>query len=239
MGVQSSLPLGASISCGAHYFSVLQPHFHQGQGFGGGLVSCQERSGRACSFTFSGLLQPDICGDEGLGVVETSGRFVYAQSEGPQDSLQDGDSPVCASVCAERRLDGFHRLEGCILANPHTPGQSQVSQIRSFESSISVQSSVFRSLYCSAGFYPGHSSGVSLSASPGYPHVSIPGRLATPGLFSSSSSPGTGDSNPSMSGPWNHNQLGEIQSHSIAESGISRCDFGLHSFQGFSFPAES
>ena len=68
VGVQSSLPLGASIGCGAYPFSVLQPHFHQGQGFGeGGSVSCRERSGRAGSFTFSGLLQPDICGNEGLG----------------------------------------------------------------------------------------------------------------------------------------------------------------------------
>ena len=79
---------------------------------------------------------------------------------------------------------------------------------------------MFRSFYGSAGFYPGHGSGVRLSASPGYPHVSIPGRLATPVLFSSSSSPGTGDSNPSMSGPWNCGHLGKVQSNSIAEEAM-------------------
>ena len=80
-GVQSSLPLGAPTICGAHPFSVLQPHFHQGQGLGeGGSVSCRERSGRACSFAFSRLLQPGICGYESLGIVETSDRFVNPQS---------------------------------------------------------------------------------------------------------------------------------------------------------------
>ena len=99
VGVLCSLPLGPSTSCGTHPFSALQPHFHQGQSLGeGGSVSCRERSCRACSFTFSGLLQPGICGDESLGVVETSDRFVNSQSESLQDSLQDGDSPVCASV---------------------------------------------------------------------------------------------------------------------------------------------
>ena len=240
MGIQSSLPLRASIGCRTHPFSILQPHFHQGQSLGGGSsVSCREGSSRACSFTFSGVLQSDFCSNEGLRVVETSNRLIYAQSESPQDSLQDGDSPVCASVCAERRLDGVHRLEGCLLANPYTSGQLQVSQIRSFESSISVQRSVLRSLYGSAGFYPGHGSGVSPSTSSGHPHVSLPGRLASPSLLSSSSSPGIGDCNPSMSGPWNYNQLGEVQSTPITESGIPLCDSRLHSFQGFFLPAES
>ena len=34
-------------------------------------------------------------------------------------------------------------------------------------------------------------------------------------------------------------KLGEVQSPSIAASGLSRCHFGFHSFQGFSLPAES
>ena len=161
-----------------------------------------------------------ICVDENFGVVETSDRFVYPQSESPQDSLQGGNSPVCACVCTERRLGDFHRLEGRILAGPSTSGQSQVPQIRSFESSFSVQSCVFWSLYSPAGFHPGHGSGFSLSASPGYPHVQIPGQLVNPGLFSSSGSPGTGDDYPYVSGPCH--QLGEVQSPSIAASGHLR-----------------
>ena len=54
-----------------------------------------------------------FCGDESLRVVGTGYSLVYPQSESPQDSLQDGDP----SVCAERRLDGVHRLEGLLLAS--------------------------------------------------------------------------------------------------------------------------
>ena len=66
-------------------------------------------------------------------------------------------------LSAERRLDGVHRFERCLLADPHTSGQSQAPQICSFESGFSVQSSVFRSLYGSAGFHPGHGSGLGSS----------------------------------------------------------------------------
>ena len=57
VGVLCSLPLRASTSCGAHPFSVLQPHLHQGQGLGeGGSVSCRERSSRANGGTRSPVL---------------------------------------------------------------------------------------------------------------------------------------------------------------------------------------
>ena len=88
LGISCSLPFGPSTICGTHPFSVLLPHFHQGQSSGeGSPVSGSKRSSRACSFTFSGLLQPDFCGDESLGVLETSYRFIHPRSESPQDSL--------------------------------------------------------------------------------------------------------------------------------------------------------
>ena len=184
-------------------------------------------------------LQPDICGDEGLWVLETSDRFVYAQSESPQDSLQDGDSPVCASVCAERRLDGFHRLEGCLLANPHTSGQSQVSQIRSFESSISVQSSVLRSLYGSSGF-----TRVMAPVSAFLHRLGIQMcRYLDDWLLQASSCLLALQALETLIRLCQ--DVGIVinweksKSHSIAESGILRCDSLLHSFQGFSLPAES
>ena len=120
VGVQSSLSLGTSIGCGTHPFSVLRPQFHQGDSLGeGSSIFTREGCSRASSFAFSRVLQSDICSNEGLRVVETNDRFVHTQSKSPQDSLQDGNSPVCA----ERRLDGVHRFEGCLLADPHTSGQ--------------------------------------------------------------------------------------------------------------------
>ena len=204
----------------------------------GGSIIVREGSSRAGSFTFSRVLQLNICSDEGLRVVETSNRFVHTQSESPQNSFQDGDPPVCASICPERRLDGVHRLEGCLLPNSYPFGQLQASQIRGFESSFSIQSSVLRSFYGSAGFHSGHGSGLGSSTSSGYPHVSLPGRLASSGLLSSSSSPGLGDGAPAVSRPGDCYQLGEIQPDSSPESGVSWSESGLHSFQGFSLPAE-
>ena len=69
--------------------------------------------------------------------------------------------------------------------------------------------------------------------------MSLPGRLASPGLLSSSHSPGLGDESPAMPGTVNCCQLGRIQPYSSPESGVSWSDPGLHSFQGFSLPAES
>ena len=65
-------------------------------------------------------------------------------------------------------------------------------------------------LSTAAGFHTGHGSGLSHSASPGYSHVQVPGRLANPGFVSLSGSPGSGDSRPSLSGSRYHHQLGEV-----------------------------
>ena len=156
-----SLPVSTSTVCGTHPFSVLRPQFHQGPSPGEGTsVFGAERSLRARFFAFSGLLQPVFCGDESLRVVGTGYSFVYPQSENPQNSLQDGNPSVCASICAERRLDGVHRLEGHLLASSNTSRQPQVPQICGLESSLSIQGSLFRPLHSSAGFHTGHASGI-------------------------------------------------------------------------------
>ena len=65
---------------------------------GGSSFSVGEGGNRAGFPSFSRLLQPVICGDESLRVVEASNRPLATESEGSEDILQDGDSPVCASV---------------------------------------------------------------------------------------------------------------------------------------------
>ena len=98
---------------------------------------------------------------------------------------------------------------------------------------------MFRPLYSSAGFHPGDGSGLSSPTSSGCPHVSLPGRLAHRSILSVSRSSDIGDGTPSVPRTWDFSQLGEVSTYSIPESGIPRGDPGLHSFQGFSFPAES
>ena len=99
MGISHSLPSGPYFIQGTHPLSGLRSRFHQGQSVGGGSsFSVGEGGNRVGSPSFSRLLQPVICGDESLRVVEAGNRPLATESEGSEDILQDGDSPVCASV---------------------------------------------------------------------------------------------------------------------------------------------
>ena len=66
-----------------------------------------------------------------------------------------------------------------------------------------------------------HSSVEGSFTSSGYPHVSLPGHLAFPGLLSSFSSPGLGDGAPAVPGTGDCCLLGKVQSCSSPDSGIS------------------
>ena len=59
--------------------------------------------------------------------MEASHRPFVTESEGSEDSFQDGDSPVCSSLCVESVLDGVSRLGGCVLAGSNASGKLQVS----------------------------------------------------------------------------------------------------------------
>ena len=166
VGISHSLPSGSHLIQGTHPFSSLLPQFHQGQGFGGGsLFSSGERSDKASSSSFSRLLQPSICGDEGLRIVETGDRPFVAEPEDSEDVLQDGDSPVGYVVGPTWRLDGVSRLEGRLFAGSNASGISQVPQVRGVWEGLPVQGSLLWPLHGSTSFHTGHGSGVSISPS--------------------------------------------------------------------------
>ena len=208
-----AFPVSSStVVCGTHPFSILWPQFHQEQSLGEGSWGfVKERCDRARSFTFSRLLQPSFCGDESLRVVETSDRFVHPQSESPQDSLQDGDSSVGAPVYMGRWLDGVSRLEGRVFASSHPSGQSQIPQICGLETDFSIQGSLFRSLYCPAGFHTGHGSGFDLSSSYGHSYLKIPRQLAYPVFFPCACSLSLGFRFTALSGTWAVSSIGRNQ----------------------------
>ena len=157
--------------------------------------------------------------------------LVYPQPESPHDSLQDGDSSICASVCAERRLDD---LKDAYLQVPIHPNSRKFLRIVALNIVFQFKALCFGLSTAPQVFHTGHGSGLSYSASPGYSYVQIPGRLVNPGSVLLS-----GDGRPSSSGSRCRHLLGEVQSPSIAASGLSGCYSGFHSFQGFSLPAES
>ena len=107
VGISDSLPSGSHFIQGTHPFSGLQYRFHRGQGAGvRSPVVTGQGSDRACSSSLSGLLQPVVCGAEGLRSVEAGHRPLATESEGPTDILQDGDSPAHTSVSTRWGLDG-------------------------------------------------------------------------------------------------------------------------------------
>ena len=61
--------------------------------------------------------------------MEASHRPFHSEPSFPQTSVQDGNSPACATVSAERRLDGISGSKGRILAGSHPSVQPQVSQV--------------------------------------------------------------------------------------------------------------
>ena len=112
VGISHSLTLGPHLIRGTLTLSLVQPYVHPGQSLGGGgSLVFGERSDRAGSSSFSGLLQPAVCGDEGLRVVEAGHRPLVTESEGSEDFFQDGDSPVRISFGAERAVadPGFRK----------------------------------------------------------------------------------------------------------------------------------
>ena len=150
MGLQDSFPLSSPVF-GVHPFSVVQPLIHQGSGpEEGSSFFGREKCGRAGTSSFSRLLQPIVCRDEGLRVLETDHRSFHSEYLCSQVSIQGGDSPVCSSVCVEQRLDGVFGLEGVLLANSNSSEKPQVSQIRCFRMGLPVQGSVFWSLHSSS-----------------------------------------------------------------------------------------
>ena len=130
-------------------------------------------------------------------------------------------------------------LRDAYLQIPIHPDIRKYLSLVALDHVFSIQSSLFQSLYGSAVFHMGHGSGLSHSASPEYSHVQIPGRLVKPASSSFSGSPSSGDGRPSLSGSRCRHHLGEVQSPSIAASGLSGGLLGSHSLQGFSLPAES
>ena len=236
VGISHSLPLDTHLIQGTHPLSGVQSRFHQGQGLGGGgLFSVGEESHRAGSTAISGVLQPVICGDEGLRVVEAGNRPLATEPEDSQDFLQDGDTPVRSAFGPSWGLDGVSRLEGCVLAGSDASGISQVSQVCGLWEGLPVQSSLLWPLHGSSGLHPGHGSCFGFSDRFG---IRLRRYLDDWLIQAHPGSPCSGFSPSALSFAGDSRQLGEVAADSIAAHGISRDPSGLYLFQGFSCPQE-
>ena len=240
VGISNSLPSGSRFIQGTHPFSGVLSQFDQGQSSGGrGPVFTGQGSDRACSSSLSGLLQPVVRSDESLRSVEAGHRSLSPESEGSADILQDGDSPIRASVSTSGRLDGVSGLEGCVLAGSDASGISQAPQVHGGREGVPVQGSLLWTLHRSSGFHQGHGSCVRYSSQDRGVASPLPRRLVTSGLLSGAGSPCSEDSAPALQFVRNSRQLGEASGDSDSTDGVSGSHSGLNLFQGFSCPEES
>ena len=221
-------------------FSAYSPDSIRGKALEGEVRSLLEKGAvELAPLPSPGVLQPVICGDESLRVVEAGNRPLATELEDAEDILQDGDFPVGTSVGTSWRLDGVSRFEGCVLASSNASGVAQVSQVRGVWEGLPVQSSLLWPLHGTSGFHTGHGSCFGFSSPIRHSITSLPRRLAHPGLLPRAGSPCSGFSPPAVSFAGDSRQLGEVAADSNSAHGISRGPSGLCLFQGFACPQES
>ena len=170
------------------------------------------------------------------GVWRRSHRPLATESEGAENILQDGDSPVRTFVSSSWRLDGVSRLEGCLLVGSDASGVLQVSQVCGVWEGVPVQSSLLWPVHSSSSFHTGHGSCFGISSQDRHSVTSVSRRLADP---SQAGPPCSGNSSSALQFGRDSRQLGEVAADSNSAHGVSGGSFGLHLFQGFSCPEKS
>ena len=249
VGISNSLPSGSRFIQGTHPFSGILSQFDQGQSSGGrgpvftgqgGCKSPEREEEQAAPLPSPGFYSRLFV------VMKASGAWrpvidLSPESEGTADILQDGDSPIRASVSTPGGLDGVSGLEGCVLAGSDASGISQVPQVHGGREGVGlpVQGSLLWTLHRSAGFHQGHGSCVRYSSQDRGAASPLPGRLVNSGLLSRVGSPCSEDSAPALQFVRNSRQLGEVLGDSGSTDGLSGSHSGLNLFQGFSCPEES
>ena len=226
----SPLPLS-----GSHPHAQLFPFFYQGEGTSGGSsFTPGEGSGRACP-SVSRLLQPSLCGLEDLRLVEACLRSFTPEPSCHPNSVQDGDQPVSTPCNTEGRLDGLHRLEGCL---PSNPGASRFSPFSSFcgvRYPIPNQGAMFWSLHSSLSLHSGHGSGFHYASSSGDSDAPLPRSLVGPSVISDQCRVDEGHDALPLSLPLDLGQPGQVSSCSgLVCNLLSNVDFDFN-FDGFRF----
>ena len=161
-------------------------------------------------------------------------RSVDPQSLRGCVTLPDGDHSVSPPFRPSGRLDGLHRSSGSLPAGSCPSGIASHPPLCSQWPGVSVQGVVFRPIHGPAGFHSGHGFCFCHPPIAGYPHASLPQRLARPVLLSGVSPPRSPGCPGSLSGAGYCGQPREIQPHSLSGCPVSRGGPQCPVFYGFS-----
>ena len=189
-GVSHTLPPASSSVYGTHHHAFVCPYFHQRGCSRGGhpAVDCHGCCG-ACSSSLSRLFQPPVSDLEELWVVASGHRPVPAHSLHGHFPLSPGAHPVCSHVSPSGGLDGLRRSSGGVSSGSCASGISSLPALCGSWPHLPIQCVVLRSVHGPAGLPSGYGSCIR-SSFLGYPYVSLPGRLARPGIVPGGPPPG-------------------------------------------------
>ena len=134
--------------------------------------------------------------------------------------------------CAQERLDGLHRSEGCVPSDPDPPCVSQVSQVHSRREDLAVPGPLFRSVHGSTGVHSGDGTCVRFPPSAGNSDAPVSGRLADSCVISEGSLLGKGQGSQPLSGAGNCCQPREVDPYSISDHCLLRNQDRLADFPG-------
>lgn len=93
---------------------------------------------------------------------ETSNKFTSTKSVSSETTLQNGNDDKSSQSSQTRGLEFFPRFVRCLFTYSHIPKTSKISSFLCAGSSVSIQSSLFRSNKRTTGVYQDNISGGSL-----------------------------------------------------------------------------
>ena len=131
-------------------------------------------------------------------------------------------------------LDGLHRSSGGVSSGSCASGISSLPTLCGSLSRLPIHSVVLRSVHGPAGLHSGYGSCICCSSFLGYPYVSLPGRLARPGIVLGGPPPGSRGCLVPLLRVGDCGQPGVIQLLSVSGGTVSRGGHRRTDFSGFS-----
>ena len=173
------------------------------------------------------------------GGLATRDRPLSHERVCSSNSIQDGDSRLCAPVRQRGGFPSFHRSEGRIFPNTRSSVVEEAIEVPVGRDSLSVQGPVFRTVDCPSGLHQGVCRCVSMGALPRDSSASVPGRLAGPRLFGGGGQKERPGSALALSLPWDLDKRGEVRSNPLTDGELPRYDHSYRGRQDFSVSCAS
>ena len=158
---------------------------------------------------------------------------VHPEPECGSDSFSDGDISDGSLFCAEERLDGLYRSEGCLPSDSDPSCVSQASQVHSRREDLAVPVPLLWSVHSPTGLHSRDGSCVGVPPSAGSSDTSVSRRLADSCVVAGGSLLGKGSGPLPLSGAGNCGQPGEVDPYSISTDNLLGNQDRLADFQGF------